>query len=194
MALTDTAHQRRESQEFRQYPKLHRQTIKSMRTFYSLIIVGISIATIVLYTKTPTLSSSNIQYEYTQDRPPVSDAKRTKISTTVQTDDDDAATPFAKNNEIAAAADTPPASKPQDTPKGLHLCTCLNPNMNYPESEIPKRLRWLHFPKTGTSFISTLWSYACSTRERYIDLEISSFQCDIFTRNAFSMYDFALMK
>mmetsp|Transcript_23847 Transcript_23847/g.49398 ORF Transcript_23847/g.49398 Transcript_23847/m.49398 type:complete len:765 (-) Transcript_23847:1499-3793(-) len=79
---------------------------------------------------------------------------------------------------------------------GLHVCTCLTPNnpSNKYLPGTPKSIRWLHFPKTGTSFISTLWSYACSTRERYIDLAINSHQCSIFDRSSFSMYDFALMK
>ena len=79
----------------------------------------------------------------------------------------------------------------------LHVCTCLTPDHPSTQQhlpETPKRIRWLHFPKTGTSFISTLWSYSCSTRERYIDLEISSYQCDVYSNFSYSMYDFALMK
>lgn len=78
---------------------------------------------------------------------------------------------------------------------GLHVCTCLTNDFprnanNLPHN--PKRLRWLHIPKTGTSFISTLWSYSCSTRERYIDLNVNSHVCS--NRTAYSMYDFALMR
>ena len=87
---------------------------------------------------------------------------------------------------------------------GLHMCKCLTDNApttnhaNYyhlPHKKKPKRLRWLHFPKTGTSFISTLWSYSCSTRERYIDLNVDSMVCwNEGTHSTFSMYDFALMR
>jgi hypothetical protein len=173
-----------------------------MRTFYALIVVTFSIATILLYARNPALSSSSIEYEHTDDRPSVSVSKGPKkfideIDNDDDEDDDDegVAPPIAtKKSKHSSTSDVSATTHPQDTPKGLHLCTCLDPNKNDPDAEIPKRLRWLHFPKTGTSFISTLWSYACSTRERYIDLEISSFQCDIYTRNAYSMYDFALMK
>jgi hypothetical protein len=79
--------------------------------------------------------------------------------------------------------------------KGLHLCTCLN-NDDLLSNNIPpppKRIRWLHFPKTGTSFISTLWSYSTSTNERYIDLNLNSEVCT-HNQHGLSMYDFALMR
>ncbi len=84
---------------------------------------------------------------------------------------------------------------------GLHLCTCLTEDdylaTNANLLHNPQRLRWLHFPKTGTSFISTLWSYSCSTRERYIDLNVNSHVCTNSPDgkiSAASMYDFALMR
>jgi hypothetical protein len=142
---------------------------------YSLILIAVSIATLALYIKNPALSSSNIHYDFTEE-----------LKTTLTTE------PKQTQNNAAVRKETINSTSTASS-KGLHLCTCLTPD-NTDTHETPHRLRWLHFPKTGTSFISTLWSYACSTRERYIDLEISSFQCDIFTRNAFSMYDFALMR
>ena len=80
---------------------------------------------------------------------------------------------------------------------GLHVCTCLTDdyhptNANNLRHNNPTRLRWLHFPKTGTSFISTLWSYSCSTRKRYIDLNVNSQVCS--AGSALSMYDFVLMR
>lgn len=75
---------------------------------------------------------------------------------------------------------------------GMHVCTCLS-NDN-PRNLTPKRLRWLHIPKTGTSFISTLWSYAASTSDRYIDLSINSYECNNWDNSSYSMYDFALMR
>lgn len=76
-------------------------------------------------------------------------------------------------------------------------------------------LRWLHIPKTGTSFISTLWNIITSSkstssssnnndRDRYIDLNVHSHSCDNnyyynnTTNNVvlryYSMYDFVLMR
>ena len=81
---------------------------------------------------------------------------------------------------------------------GMHICTCLTndhpQNTNLPPK--PKRIRWLHIPKTGTSFISTLWSYAASTHDRYIDLNVNSYECsyDILDHTSYSMYDYALMR
>lgn len=91
--------------------------------------------------------------------------------------------------------------------KGLHVCTCLNDehpqNIHLPDA--PKRIRWLHIPKTGTSFITTLWSYAASTSERYIDLSFNSHVCgkhletDVmkplqYDNFSHSMYGHALMR
>ncbi len=84
---------------------------------------------------------------------------------------------------------------------GLHMCTCLTEE-DYAATKAkvlhnPQRIRWLHFPKTGTSFISTLWSYSCSTRERYIDLNVNSHVCTNDPdgkHSGPSMYDFALMR
>jgi len=73
----------------------------------------------------------------------------------------------------------------------------LNPDNTQPTQSIPskpKRIRWLHIPKTGTSFISTLWSYTSSTTNRYIDLNVNSHSCSMFDNTSYSMYDFVLMK
>jgi len=147
-----------------------------MRLHPALIVLAVSVAAIVFYSKNPALSSSNFRHEFKEDSPPRSTSLKS-ISTS------------ASNSSVVHRDHD--SSLP-----GLHLCTCLNvaSAVDDTDAETPKRIRWLHFPKTGTSFISTLWSYACSTRERYIDLEISSFQCDIFAKNYFSMYDFALMR
>ena len=168
-----------------------------MRSVYALIIFTVSIATIILYIRNPLLSpTNNLEYEYTQDRPPIITSTASKTSTA-----NDSFAPTANQTRISKSSyqsvtpDNNASTNPHHQTKGLHLCTCLTPDSkNDADATIPKRLRWLHFPKTGTSFISTLWSYACSTRERYIDLEISSYQSDIFTGNKFIMYDFALMK
>ena len=83
--------------------------------------------------------------------------------------------------------------------KGMHVCTCLT-NHHQMNSHllslppIPKRLRWLHIPKTGTSFISTLWAYVTTTEHRYIDLDVNSRWCSKGTTAHYSMYDFALMR
>ncbi|CAJ1364137.1 unnamed protein product [Effrenium voratum] len=45
-----------------------------------------------------------------------------------------------------------------------------------------RNIRWLHFPKAGTSFISTIWNYACA-RKAPLDLAIGKTH----------VYDFALM-
>ncbi|KAL7548197.1 hypothetical protein ACHAWF_011497 [Thalassiosira exigua] len=78
----------------------------------------------------------------------------------------------------------------------MHVCTCLSSshprNAKLPPK--PKRIRWLHAPKTGTSFVSTLWSYASSTSERYIDLSANSHFCSPYDDASHSMYDFVLMR
>ena len=89
-------------------------------------------------------------------------------------------------------------STQQDHTKGMHICTCLhnnnNDNTNNKLPKTPKRIRWLHIPKTGTSFITTLWSYTSSTNEKYIDLNVNSFECGNWADTAYSMYDFVLMR
>lgn len=81
--------------------------------------------------------------------------------------------------------------------EGMHVCTCLT-NRHPMNSNLsltpPKRLRWLHIPKTGTSFISTLWAYMTTTEHRYIDLAVNSQWCSKETTASYSMYDFALMR
>ena len=79
---------------------------------------------------------------------------------------------------------------------GMHVCTCLadDGDTDEPPPDPPRRLRWLHIPKTGTSFISTLWSYATSNEDRYIDLSVHSHSCDNYANKTFSMYDFVLMR
>ncbi len=84
-----------------------------------------------------------------------------------------------------------------DRSGGMHVCTCLT-NRHPIHSNLsvtpPKRLRWLHIPKTGTSFISTLWAYMTTTEHRYIDLAVNSQWCSKATTASYSMYDFALMR
>lgn len=51
-------------------------------------------------------------------------------------------------------------------------------------------LSWLHVPKAGTSFVATLWNYACGQRGLPLDLNVdvaASYQCS-------QCYDFALMQ
>ena len=74
---------------------------------------------------------------------------------------------------------------------GMHVCTCLDDD-DVPIA--PRRLRWLHVPKTGTSFVTTLWSHMTSNRDRYIDLNVDSHQCDNYANRTYSMYDFVLMR
>lgn len=87
-------------------------------------------------------------------------------------------------------------STQQDHTNGMHICTCLHDNNDNNKllPQTPKRLRWLHIPKTGTSFITTLWSYTSSTNEKYIDLNVNSFECGNWANTAYSMYDFVLMR
>jgi hypothetical protein len=160
----------------------HTAPLKNMRLFYCFITVTASITTIFMYFKTLDFNNQKSYESNEYNLPP----RLTSLQTRTGTD----GTEYFDEDDDVVFSDDHEAGSPPD---GLHLCTCLG-NDHDADAEIPKRLRWLHFPKTGTSFISTLWSYACSTRERYIDLGIESFQCDIFTGNAFSMYDFALMK
>jgi hypothetical protein len=111
----------------------------------------------------------------------------------------------------------------------MHICHCLadsfNTNMTFgyrqhhsppppyhnQQSHSPPLtteqvlLQWLHIPKTGTSFISTLWNIMTSStsstssnnnhNDRYIDLNVHSYSCDSYnTARYYSMYDFVLMR
>eukprot|EP00931_Biecheleriopsis_adriatica_P064266 TRINITY_DN39073_c0_g1_i1.p1 TRINITY_DN39073_c0_g1~~TRINITY_DN39073_c0_g1_i1.p1 ORF type:complete len:596 (-),score=130.03 TRINITY_DN39073_c0_g1_i1:223-2010(-) len=56
-----------------------------------------------------------------------------------------------------------------------HKCKQLA--LELPTSTLTRKLtdiRWLHFPKCGTSFISTLWNYGCSKNGLPIDLRIDA--------------------
>ena len=88
---------------------------------------------------------------------------------------------------------TQPGQSPGEMTGGIHTCTCLKEGSSL-DATLPKKLRWLHFPKTGTSFISTLWSYTTTTPTHYIDLNINSHVCSMHDSTSFSMYDFALMR
>lgn len=90
----------------------------------------------------------------------------------------------------------PDETQPGQTPgemTGMHTCTCLNEESSLDATQ-PNKLRWLHFPKTGTTFISTLWGYTTTTPTHYIDLGINSHVCSVHDSSSFSMYDFALMR
>jgi len=60
------------------------------------------------------------------------------------------------------------------------------------EDEVPlTNIQWLHFPKAGTSFVSTLWNYACGERGLKgfpLDLTISP----VATPTCSACYDIAL--
>jgi len=58
-----------------------------------------------------------------------------------------------------------------------------------PLSERLRGLRWLHVPKTGTSFIATIWNYACGQRGVPLDLYVD----DYYTKGCSQCYDFAVM-
>jgi hypothetical protein len=88
--------------------------------------------------------------------------------------------------EIAEHFDTEAAEEVLELvdikPAVVHSCPCAQK----PERRDLRKLRWLHIPKTGTSFWATLFSYAC--RKKRVDLDVSpylSHACD-------ECYDFAL--
>lgn len=112
--------------------------------------------------------------------------RATRTTSSSQASEGEAATTITDGTSVSRA----------DEPRLYHMCTCLtdnNPqNANVPPT--PNRLRWLHIPKTGTSFISTLWSHASSNDERYIDLNINSHFCSNYDDASYSMYDFSLMR
>lgn len=77
--------------------------------------------------------------------------------------------------------------------KGQHVCSCL-PEEETLFTDRPGNFRWVHIPKTGTSFIITLWLYATSAIDssmprRTIDTAVDSF----FHSKCPDCYDFALM-
>lgn len=53
-------------------------------------------------------------------------------------------------------------------------------------------IQWLHIPKTGTSFVGTLWNYACGAN-RSLDLSVDP-RFNNNTECRKSCYDFALME
>lgn len=68
----------------------------------------------------------------------------------------------------------------------LHTCSCL---AGHREQEPRGRFRWLHIPKTGTSFIASLYAQACSDRLGRIDLGISPH----YREGCGACFDFALI-
>ncbi|CAE7731803.1 CPK2, partial [Symbiodinium microadriaticum] len=53
-----------------------------------------------------------------------------------------------------------------------------------------RNLYWLHFPKAGTSFMATVWNYACGQGRELLDLTVS----DAYAPKCLHCYDFALME
>ncbi|CAK0809223.1 unnamed protein product [Prorocentrum cordatum] len=51
------------------------------------------------------------------------------------------------------------------------------------------QLQWLHIPKTGTSFIATIWNYACGQEGLPLDLYVDAW----YTAACGNCYDFAVM-
>lgn len=52
-----------------------------------------------------------------------------------------------------------------------------------------QNIQWLHIPKAGTSFISTIWGYACGRGDLPLDLNVDPKAAP----DCLSCYDFALM-
>lgn len=68
---------------------------------------------------------------------------------------------------------------------------CSGMNLSVPASPKErqlKNLRWLHFPKAGTSFIATIWNYACG-QDKLLDLDVDPAS----SSGCMQCYDFALM-
>jgi len=70
--------------------------------------------------------------------------------------------------------------------QGVHTCGCVT-EADATRRDL-KRLRWVHFPKTGTSFWSTIFAYACRKRGR-VDMRVSPFWRH---PGCGSCYDFAI--
>jgi hypothetical protein len=51
------------------------------------------------------------------------------------------------------------------------------------------QLQWLHIPKTGTSFIATIWNYACGQKGLPLDLYVDAY----YGTGCGDCYDFAMM-
>eukprot|EP00440_Ansanella_granifera_P022616 gb/GFBE01024565.1/.p1 GENE.gb/GFBE01024565.1/~~gb/GFBE01024565.1/.p1 ORF type:complete len:433 (+),score=79.29 gb/GFBE01024565.1/:1-1299(+) len=58
-----------------------------------------------------------------------------------------------------------------------------------PKMQPLENIRWVHFPKAGTSFIATIWNYACGQGDIPLDLSVSQ----NYAPNCGACYDFALM-
>jgi hypothetical protein len=70
--------------------------------------------------------------------------------------------------------------------QGVHTCGCVTA-ADVARRDL-KRLRWVHFPKTGTSFWATIFSYACRKKGN-VDMHVSSFWRH---PGCGSCYDFAI--
>ena len=53
-----------------------------------------------------------------------------------------------------------------------------------------QNLYWLHIPKAGTSFIATVWNYACGQGKEMLDFTVS----DKYAPHCGRCYDYALME
>jgi len=69
---------------------------------------------------------------------------------------------------------------------GFHQCSCVS-DADEQRQDL-KNLRWLHFPKTGTSFWSSVYSYACRAQGP-LDMDVSPFWKK---PGCASCYDFAI--
>jgi len=75
---------------------------------------------------------------------------------------------------------------------GKKQASCSELNLQVtPSSKVRqlKNLRWLHIPKAGTSFIATIWNYACGQGDVTIDLAVDAASAN----GCMACYDFALM-
>lgn len=77
---------------------------------------------------------------------------------------------------------------------------CMNSQLTLPlskRSKSLKRIRWLHLPKTGTSFMATLWNYGCGQIGFPLDIRVDQkawYDCpscyDIALRERFPWRDY----
>lgn len=128
---------------------------------------------------------------------PLSPSTHDAINENITTTSNNASMNHHYESKNSSNSSTGHSDSSSGSSNGMHVCTCLT-NTHPMNSNLsptpPKRLRWLHIPKTGTSFVSTLWSYMTTTEQRYIDLAVNSQWCSKGTTAFYSMYDFALMR
>ena len=106
---------------------------------------------------------------------------------------DDGACPGEDTSMLQANAVQAQAALTQTRKQETSLAGRCSQKMTFENSSHTypiRNLYWLHFPKAGTSFMATVWNYACGQGRELLDLTVS----DAYAPKCLHCYDFALME